>query len=90
MIQVFPTRNIHLVMAYPNAQIDLSMTMDWPPLEPTQAWTDLSTLGTITFFAFPGLGATNPASVILTASHPPSPTGVSLRPARVGSAFCLH
>jgi hypothetical protein len=29
-MHVFPTRNIHLVPAFPAAQVDLTLGMDWP------------------------------------------------------------
>ncbi len=42
MTHVYPTRNIHLVTAFPHAQMHLSIGMDWPAHGPGATWTDLS------------------------------------------------
>lgn len=91
-MHVFPTRDIHLVMAFPAAQIDLTWCADWPPNQPVQTWTDLATLatggGSLVAARIPNQPA-NPAAVFSPTSAPPSPTGISFRPAAAGQAFYM-
>jgi hypothetical protein len=82
-VQVFPTRNIHLVMAFPDAQIDLSMCMDWPPSAEKQTWTDLATVAR-SFQFIPRTAGLFPVRAVV---GPPSPTAVSLLPGHAGAAF---
>jgi hypothetical protein len=89
-MHVFPTRDIHLLTAYPDAHIDLTWCMDWPPNQANQTWTDLVTVANDP----PGLHggrvsgqADNPASVRTVHSAVPSPTGISLATRDVGTAF---
>ena len=77
---VFPTRNVHLVAAFPNARLDLTVCMLWPPNTAVQTWTDLQTVLGLPLEAkpFPGQGAL-PVQVLRSSSQPvPSPTGISL------------
>lgn len=91
MINVFPTRNIHLVMAYPDAPLDLSLCADWPPDDAAAVWSDLSTTQGIAIRVLReslGSNAPEPAHITTpTTAGTPSPTGVSLRAANVGSSF---
>lgn len=90
---VFPTRNIHLVAAFPNARLDLTVCMLWPPNAAVQTWTDLQTVLGLPLEAnpFPGQGAL-PVQVLSSTSQPvPSPTGVSLTALAPGTVLLdLH
>jgi len=84
-VQVFPTRNIHLVSAFPDAQMNLSLCVDWPPNASPQAWTDLIN-------GAHGVPLFTRAQPLVAASAIPSvgnasPTGISLRAGAVGAQF---
>jgi hypothetical protein len=84
-MQVFPTRNVHLVAAFPTAQMDLSVSMDMPLNSGTQTWTDLinTAHGVPLFSPIPPL-VTATAKVSLGNA---SPTGISIRAGAVGTQF---
>jgi hypothetical protein len=92
-MHVFPTRDIHLVLAAGlNQEVHLSLFEDRPsPTPPLRVWTDLSAVATAVLSATPLLVQPAGAFTFRGRSNPTapndSPTGLSIAPALAGAGF---
>ena len=91
MIQVFPTRNIHLVRAVPDAELELTVCVDLPFGDPAAVWTDIHTAQGSALAAIEITNLTVGASPAKITKYNdatnPSRTGLTIRADSLGTAF---